>query len=364
MRYPVDVYLVTTPRQWWLACAIALRHQSEHQSKHILLIDNGFQGAEVFADLTRGWKQSPFEEVKLLFGKNDWQHERSKLKGGWLKRIEKFKRYAEFKSVLERFVVKEVYASNVGAWNLQYLMHMASKKDAQPKCSYLDDGTLSYYEQKHYSLPWRKYIERKLHYGLWYKRPRLLGENEWVQRGYVLSAKHANSSLQVIPLFELERSFFESRALMNLVSVVTLAFNFDFGLWQKPKKIVVLSKTSVLEQACPGYSEFMKAKIRSLGEHSPAVWIKYHPRERDKDPLKLQEINPNVHFIPSGIPFELLLSGVLPSDEVYGDISTVLMDSKLFIPDLHVESYVCDNSFTGIVDLFTRIGISVNKVNI
>lgn len=364
MRYPVDVYLVTTPRQWWLACAIALRHQSENQSKHVLLIDNGFQGAEVFAELTRKWKQSPFEEVKILFGKNDWQYERSKLKSGWLKRIEKYKRHAEFKSVLERFVVKEVYASNVGAWNLQYLMYMASKKDAWPSCSYLDDGTLSYYEQKQYTLPWRKYMERKLHYGLWYKRPRLLGENEWVHRGYVLSTKYANSSLQIIPLVELNHIFFDNEALLELAERVTQHFNFDFTLWKRAKRVVVLSKVSVLEQACPHYPEFIKAKINSLCEHPSAVWVKYHPREKDKDPLKLQEMDARVHLIPSSVPFELLLSGVSITDEVHGDISTVLMDAKLFIPDLHVESYMCANAFSGIVSLFKKIGILTSKVNL
>ncbi|MBD3821714.1 MAG: hypothetical protein IE914_05600 [Thiotrichales bacterium] len=362
MRDFVDVYLVSTPRQWWLACAIALHHQSKNQSKHVLLIDNGFQGAEVFAELTRKWKQSPFEEVKLLFGKNDWQYERSKFKSGWLKRIEKYKRHAEFKSVLERFVVKEVYASNVGAWNLQYLMHMASKKDAWPSCSYLDDGTLSYYEQKQYSLPWRKYMERKLHYGLWYKRPRLLGENEWVHRGYVLSAKHVNSSLQIIPLVELNHIFFDNEALLDLADRVTRHFNFDFTLWKQAKTVLVLSKVSVLEKECPGYSEYIKFKVRHLDASRP-VWIKYHPREQDADPLKLKEIHPDIHFIPSEIPFELLLSGVSDKDRIYGDISTVLMDAKLYLPELYVESQICAGAFPEVIKVFERLGITVQSMN-
>lgn len=359
MRKVVDVYLVTTPRQWWLACAIAMHNQGKYQSKSLLLIDNGFQGADIFAALTRSWNDSPFEDVMLLFGKNDWQYESSKLKSGWLKRIEKFKRYAEFKELLNRFIVEHIFASNLGSWNLQYLMYLATKSDKKrPGCSYIDDGSLSYYEQKNYELPWLKYLERKLHYGFWYKRPKLLGENKWVQQGYVLSPKYVNSSLKLIPLIELNHNFFDNEALLNLALSVTQKFNFDFDLWRQKKTVLVLSKISILEKKCPGYSASMVSKVKTIGEGG-AVWVKYHPREQEDDPLRLKQVNKRINFIPSAIPFELLLAGISPEDRICGDVSTVLMDAKLYCSEFNVESQICSSAFPELIKLFESLGITI-----
>ncbi len=358
MRHSVEVFIVNTPRQWWIACAIAFKNQSAC----VLLIENGFQEAALFAKVTQDWDDSPFEEVVLLFGKNNWQQVESRIQKEWLKKREKQRRYKELRLLLKKYNLAHVYASNVGAWNVQYLLHLASESE-EIHCSYMDDGTLSYYEQSNFKTPYLKYIQRKLHYGWWYKKPYLLGETPWVNRGYVFSSKYANSHLQLVELIELDESFFNSDALEQLAKTLLYRIGFDLGSWKNKKNVLVLSRINMLEKHCPGYSQQAKEKILSWESEESDIWVKYHPRELTEDPLMLKELSSRLNIIPSGIPFEILLLGMTVEDKLSGDISTVLMDAKLQHPGLYVESSICRGAFSELIVFLKKIGVDVKFIS-
>ncbi len=359
MKKTVDVFLVNTPRQWWISCAIALKQKQPA----LLIIEDSFNDADVFYDLTLAWKDTPFLDVILLFGKNSWHLQKNVFKRTFLKRSEVQRRFRQYQEVYKQFNFKQVYASNVGNWNVQYLLHLSKGGGQNAGCSYIDDGVISYvnyYDKPQIEMGLLQLLKRKAHYGWWFKKPLQTGLVDWVNKGYVLSVSRAKPSLKKIHLEELDGQFFNSVALESLGESLFNHYDFDLLKWKKEKNVIIFSKVSRLEKTCPGYSLFMKNMLLASECNSENIWIKYHPGEDGLDVLDIKSVLPEVKVIPRSIPFEILAFWMTDKDKISGDVSTVLMDVKLQNNRIHTEVFICKNAYLELVQLYRSIGIKIN----
>lgn len=359
MKKNTDIFLVNTPRQWWIACAVAL-----HQKKTAhLIIEDSFNDADVFYQITKSWAASPFIDVTLLFGKNSWQFEINRFKRYWLKNSEKKKRINQYNSLVKKFDFEHIYASNVNNWNVQYLLHLANNKASRAGCSYLDDGVISYinfYDKPHKEMSFLKLMKRKLYYGWWFKRPQPVGNVSWVSKGYVFSIDRVKPNLKKINLVELSSDYFNQLALEKLGESLFNYYDFDISSWKNVKKVFIFSKVSRLGKICPGYSLYMNDVVTDLTNEKDDVWIKYHPGELELDPLQIKPVLDKVKIIPRSIPFEILIFWMNDKDQVTGDVSTVLMDVKLQHKNIQTEAFICKDAYPELVNLYKSIGIKIN----
>lgn len=340
MNPEIDLYIVSTPRQWWIACALACHFQRPAK----MLIDDCFNGADGYAHLTSRWNRSPFESVELLSGKNSWLG----LKGGaraWKKFLEPSKRKKQMQGYLLNNVVKMLFTSSVRDWMTQLAVH------CQPnlQVSYLDDGIRTYQQDIPKKQSYLKILRKRLAHGFWYHSPQPYSEIDYLSNAYVFHAKMVNSDIRALQVIELQNSWFLEPQMLELAQALLKQHKFESFVRERdnqPNLILVFTKLSILERDCVDF-DLDRFKQRLLGVVNKAasdgqvIWVKYHPREVGDDIYGLAKEIPHVHFIPASIPFDVLISLLNNGDSMIGEISTVLFDVALRRPDVKVSSVDC-----------------------
>lgn len=363
MKLDFDLYIVSTPRQWWIACALALQFRRPAK----MMIDDCFNGANDYVKLTERWSSSPFKSVELLSGKNEWIGLKSGARA-WKKFLEPRKRKQQLTSLLSGCSVKSLFTSSVRDWftqlavNLQPGIHVA----------YLDDGIRTYQSDSFKHFSFFKRLNRKLHYGSWYQAPCPYSELSYLSHAYVFHPKMANSGIQALQVVELKNSWFVTAEMFELAQALLKLYRFeDFVKHHRSSNNLILTftKLSILKRDCQSF-DLVKFKRRLLAyvdqavQSGQTVWVKYHPREVDHDVYGIAQEIADVHFIPASIPFDILISLLNEGDSMVGEISTVLFDVAARRPDVDVLSIGCLADNPRLLQPFQKVGVKlIGSVN-
>ena len=358
MKPDIDLYLVSTPRQWWIACALA----SQLQRNSILLIDNCFNGSDVYAEVTTHWQDSPFMSIEVLSGKNEWLN----LDGFsrvLKKTLEPKIRKQQIKKLLAENTVSNFFTSSVRDWLTQFAVHTQSGMQV----SYLDDGIRTYQVDRPKRLSFIAYLHKKLIHGRWYCAPQSYADTTYLKSAYVFHAQMVNSDIKNLQVIELKNDWFVSQGMLNLAQSLLKIYDFEGFVSQQNGRsncILAFTKLSILERDCPSFNlGKFKARVlktvRKAQENGQVIWVKYHPREVCKDIYDISKMVPNVQFIPASIPFDILISLLVEGDSMLGEISTVLFDVALRRPDIDVFSVDCLLQNPVLATPFQKVGVKI-----
>jgi hypothetical protein len=360
----IDLYLAKTPRHWWLAHAIA----AANKRPAVLLVTEGFHGAEELVNLSKTLNNSPFIDIQLIPGKRS-AHRCGFWQKTFYKRIEWWLQKPALDAILATYEVKRYITANLTALPTQYLHHKLQSTNGKNVCEFLvlDDGLVQYRPEKITKKSRLDEAFNSLVHGFKICFPVQDTIPSYFSQGWFFAPNLLHPRLQHLQSQQISPDFFSSDVISALTQQVFNKLNLNTEHWQTPKIVLVFSNLSYLETDCPGFS---KAKFEQtitqfitknqLTDH--AIWVKYHPREHEPDVFNLKKYYPNCHFLPSQIPFEVITASLNPGDWVVGELSTVLFDVALNRPDVQVHSLMCVTKQKPEYDLFVKAGVCISQL--
>lgn len=334
--------LVSTPRHFYLS--IGLAFANKEYDYHLVFIDQKTlpKDNELYQAILN--VSGPFKSVDCSVVRQ------SEAKASNRRAVA-----IQLKELVSRLQPIEIIAGNDRRFEFQYSMHIASRAGyANVTGGYLDDGTGSYIgfdAARKIKYLTDRYIDtpiKKLVYGHWYHRPRMLGMSRWVQRRYLCHPELASGG-EVVAL---SPDDYLTDVVVDYMAELVNYMGDTQGYDRGGSLLIVLPHSSIVSLLYGGIEGF-KVVLDSLIQKAGTVYVKYHPREH-ADPLELEG---KVVLLKSNLPLEMYLS-LLKVDRVIGDVSTGLMSCKWLYPDLDV-SAIKNNS-----NLSQSIGVLYDSLKI
>lgn len=359
----VDIFIVSTPRHWLIATALAFYRKVPA----IMLIDNTFANVDTYLEVTSNWEESPFIKVIQLFGKKDWLGVK---KGGRrrLKSKEVRCKRQTLQNLASQYTFGEVFSASVRDWFCQYAVYLGKKSGKSVAVHYIDDGARTYFDDSSQS---KKSIfsivGRKLDYGFWYQFPKNYQSTPWLKSAFVYHPDLVNEDIRKLSLEGIQADWFSVESIKLLHKSLFNKLGFGSVINQVMKTsgnnaFFVFTKLSLLYKNCAKFNESIfrdkvHASIENALKEKGEVWIKYHPREESDDVFDLVRHFPTVHLLPRAFAFDLLIPYLSQGDQLIGDMSTVLFDVALQKPMVNVTSLDCLVMDSKISTLFKRAGV-------
>ncbi|AHF02219.1 hypothetical protein THIAE_04180 [Thiomicrospira aerophila AL3] len=356
----IDLYLAKTPRHWWLAHAIA----AAEARPAVLMVTEGFHGAEQLIELSKSIKNSPFLTVELIPGKRS-SHRYGFFKRRFYKHFEWSIQKQAIDRILAKYDVSRFITANLTALPTQYIYHRYQQTDCQ--FWVLDDGLVQYRPE---------IIQQKTHLDEQYQsllkgfKVRFPKQDQilpFFSHGWFFAPALLHHRLKHLHANKIELHYFDKPVMTELSNRLFKTMSLNSQKWQQSKVVFVFSNESYLQTDCEGFTraKFEQAiqdfiNKNNLQDH--AVWVKYHPREHEEDVFGLKKHYPNCEFIPSQIPFEVIVTSLKPADYVVGELSTVLFDVALNRPDVSVHSLMCVTKQKPEYELFNKAGVCLHRV--
>lgn len=335
----MDIYLVTTPRHWWLSQIIAIKRAE----KALLVVFNSFKGAEALYKISSKESSFLFDQVILAPGKLS----KDCFNKTWYRNEN-----AQVKKVLNRLVtnfdIQNVFTGNIHAFPVHFL-HSKLKKKAS--FHVLDDGIAFYLPEIRTPKSWIKQLFRSLLLGFFFRSSHEGELYDFFSEGWFLRPNLVDKRFHSLALHNIDQNDVGHEKVEFIKKKVFSLFEFDLKEWNSHKTIIVLTNSEYLAETCRSFSilNFRKKLINLLetlknDRNLGTIWIKYHPREKKSDFLALNKSFQGVRNIPDGIPFELLLKEITEHDTVIGEFSTILIDVKLVNLRTEVYSVWCESA--------------------
>lgn len=359
----VDVYIVSTPRHWLIATALAFARKEQA----ILLIDNTFSDVDNYIEVTTNWEDSPFVEVVKLFGKVDWMNAR-----GWrrnrLKSKEQKNKRQTLKLLSSRYKFINCFTSSVRDWFCQYAVFLSKESGDELSAHYIDDGARTYLND--ISVPKKSILSamgRRLTYGFWYQYPESYHATAWLRSALVFHPSIVNSDIGKLTLERISPVWFTVDAVKMLHH--SLFESLGFGTLVEEihrcggrNVFFVFTKLDLLYKNCANFKKTnfqdkLYENIEKALKDGCQVWVKYHPREESRDVFDLVSRFPRIRLLPNGFAFDLVMPYLGKGDSLIGDMSTVLLDVALQRPMVNVVSLDCLSEGTEISTLFLKAGV-------
>ena len=365
MRNQVDVFHVTTPRHWLIASALAYIQKKPA----ILLIENTFSDADKYVEATKNWSESPFIDVIQVFGKRDWLCEKGLLRA-WLKHQETHSKRRLIKQLSGNYAICSFYSASVRDWFCQYVVHLVKRSNNPLEVYYLDDGARTYFDEKSAAKSKLNVLSRKLSYGSWYEYPSTYQKTPWLKSAYVFHPMLVNSDIKNLNVNKIEPAWFELDSLRQLHHNLFVSLGFGsliekLTLSSGQNTFFIFTKLSLLYKNCPNFNlekfkSIVYKAIETAENNGEVVWIKYHPREEGDDVFHIIERFENIHMLPHGFAFDLLLPYLSEGDKMFGEMSTVLFDVALQRPKVEVHSLGCLDDDSMLSKTFQKAGVNLN----
>lgn len=317
-----NLFIVSTPRHWLLA--VYLNQVVFSEQKSVILLAERLVQDRVYLDLA----QTYFDVAYVLKDTQDWLEIRF------------------VKKLFRTYGFEQVFSGPVRDSYAQYAAFEANKP--QNKGFYLlDDGLFSYHRIDVKKVKFTDYWLRKGLWGSWYQKQadyRL--ECPWVSGAY-LCHRNLLQCETVKPVHYTASDWLQ--ALQNLGVVQKLAAFYDLSAndFSEVSALLVLGVSKDLYELNPAYPVELSGLVDRLHQSGRLTLIKPHPREKQINPLALKEGSVQPIILPQGLPFEVLMTLLPQKVLVVGDISTTLLDFKLFRPDARVvavTNYLQDES--------------------
>lgn len=350
------LYLCSSVRHIYLAMGLAL---TKPEDSHRLLLVNQAAGKSHLMLSALLKSPYPFDKIDVCVTQ----------RGGLKKFLSRRRALWFIADCVAGWQPTHVYAGNDRLVEFQFAMRGARQLPQKALGCFLDDGTSSYINVR-YIKAWRAFSDltfdrmmKRIFYGGWYEKVKILGGTKWVDECYLTFPQLAPTALtEAKKIIGLNPADYKSKAFLTLIeqfipqdtggiksALPRSAFyeHYDAFLVLPSYKFIVSSFTGVAEY---------NAKINSYLRRFNKIAVKYHPRETQF----YFKSDVAVTTFPANIPAEILFSFV-HADCVVGDLSTALMSAIWLLPNSRVVC-VCPPSLSTnpLVALMQRAGIEID----
>ncbi|MBF6058637.1 polysialyltransferase family glycosyltransferase [Thiomicrorhabdus heinhorstiae] len=348
-----DYYLISTPLHMFVSSALAL-HRAR---KCIAIFIDQYEGqSDCFVKNLRDKESgSPFDKVFVFGGR-----EVSLLqKKAFRKQL--FKELAE---IVEQYAPNYIFCGNDRRIEFQFLMHHSRKNHPQVEGVYLDEGLFSYVGREASKSFSDRYVDtffKKLAYGNWWSQPPTVGAGKWITSAYLAYPEQGHPLIQRKKMQKIDPEWFYAPHFVQLTQHWLACFDVDQEVIENSRVVLTLPQDRNM-RLVPGYVDRVYDLVDSLSSSGYGISVKYHPSEQQLDPLQVSS-RLNVSILPAKIPFEVLLP-FMPRDNAFviGDMSSTLIMTRLFRPDVGVLAIKPDQEnrhFKQFADLYQKMDIPV-----
>jgi hypothetical protein len=311
-----SIYIVATPYQTILATIIAA-YMDKNPNK-ILIVSPHFKNYKKIFNALTNWDKNPFSDIEYLEDRSDYSTANK------MSRI--FKNLGRIRKIMRGKKGIHGYLLSIGQPENMLLAHLIKKSGGSN--TYVEDGSMVYCERKLMKNPFHRKIIKRIIYGSWY----IMGDSE-------LDPKAVNDALLLHPELIAHRpegiklrkipneyfKFLESDGYIRLLMK-------EFGL----EKMGALDAIIVAPYFNSLGSEESKTLIgiysriiEGFSRKGKRIVVKYHPRESNKDILKVEG---KFEVLPQALPLEVAFYNLKDNGVVIGDTSTALYTAKIIKP--------------------------------
>jgi hypothetical protein len=345
--HPVKtIYVVATPYHVLLAHVLAAVDKSSKNS--VLMMKEGRADFHVMFNAIKADKNIPFGDVLFLrepvVGKIN---EKPK----WVRQ-----RAQAVEEMIESLQPQNIYIFN-DSYLEQRLIHVGKQYGAT--IFFVEDGGAAYSVKKTPISKWT-HLKNRLSYGRDYRQVEVQGTSSKID--YILATypQHVREELREKIIIELPKGIDSLFAGLLWPSAFLRELHVDLNDLKCEALYVFGKGRSFKRRGIHDYHSIVGGLIRPTLRDNVLAAVKYHPQERQQDPLGLLELG--VKLIPQSVPAEMLY--YLNKDLlqcVYGDISTSLITARWFLPHARVVSFmdglgVKDDIFKNVL---SQIGVEV-----
>lgn len=349
-----NIFIASTPYHVILSCGLAL--ENNNHKNHLVIIEDFIKSTILYKNIM-DWEDGPFKSVILLEGNFSNNVNRS------IKMIEK-KNIKFLKKHIKKLNIDNSYVFNDSKPEAQALMHFLKKKSYKNKCFYVEDGSAAYATAKMKSYSSIKIlstkIKNKLFFGFWWKYIQIHGTSKWIDEIKVIFPQYIKKELTNKRVSEISKDNLFMIKNTKWVYNYLNDLNFKLENIENYKVLLIIAHSSFTKKN-DQYEIIIKKFVNYLNSIGINMMIKYHPREREKDFLKLR--NKNNYILPNSFPIEFLyIINNKNLDVIIGDISTSLITAKWILKNKKIYSlynYFKDNAPYGLYELFNKLNIKI-----
>jgi hypothetical protein len=301
-----------TPYHVITACAISLERGPE-AGDHLVLSPS-FGKAEALMDALEHWEASPFESIMLLRSTYD-RHK-------YIRRFVSKTRIRHLKKFLKNHRMDEMFVFNTAGAASQALLHFSRKYYDHIEAVYVEDGIAAYNSgQEIVRESKRTYQLERLFFGSWYRRIRIMGASDRIDRVMVSFPEQVREALKTKPVqrIEFERLMKEK----NRSWISDYIYNVSGHLLdiEYDALILITHSHNDMEER---YSAMLSTAINVLHNQGIKTAIKYHPREKNYGFVDIP--GSKVTILPNQPPIEAYyLLNPQQINYVIGGVSTGLI---------------------------------------
>jgi hypothetical protein len=333
-----NLFIVSTPRHWLISVFLRLTRFQDEPA--MIVFESGFPrklaedaiNLDFFSDveiLPAGSENSQIRTMANILGRRRFSHI---LTG----------------SVNEPFV--------------QFGIHSAKLQNPNLASYLLDDGLFSYQATSRKPMSVLRLFSRKLKYGWWYQEPNPLKINApWIDGAFLFFPDKLQGALPEKNVHGIDSNWLS--VLDN--AEVLKKLNEIYGLAPQLAEIDVVVILDVYRKAIEtsqDYPEDVVHFLTKLDQGGKRFLLKYHPRDKANDPLEIQKRFPKQTVLPGEIPFELLLPNLNENVMFTGDISTILLEAKSFLPNADVSVVLIGSHDRTPLPMLRKAGVKVVDV--
>ena len=315
-----SIFFVSTPLHVLNSLIIAL---GEYESNDCILIfiDQPKDRENHYYNILKNWEKSPFKKILYFQSSgnlNKYQHRKNIFKDIYLE--------------LNKINFSKIYTSNDRRIEFIYAYKLLKKLNKNIKCIYIDDGIMSYVIHKY---SWESPLEilvKKLYYGFWYNRTRIVGSSKFINSSIVAFPKFVHHYLKKSNPILLKSEYFKKNIYLDFLKKILYSFKQNSNI-HNLKYILILPHQIELKKYWNFYNK-LKDDLIDNNESTHKIGIKYHPFQNG-DPLNFKNDN-NFTIINSDIAFECIVPFLKKETTIIGDVSTAMIYAKLIKKKLNV----------------------------
>jgi hypothetical protein len=261
--------------------------------------------------------------------------------------------------LLDGHRLNHVLTGSVNEPFVQFTIQAAKIQNPNLASYLLDDGLFSYQATSRKPMPALRLFSRKLKYGWWYQEPNPLKINApWIDGAFLFFPDKLQGALPEKNVHGIDSNWLS--VLDN--AEVLKKLNEIYGLAPQRADIDVVVILDVYRKAIEtseDYPEDVVHFLRELDQSGKRFLLKYHPRDKANDPLEIQKRFPKQTVLPGEIPFELLLPSLNEDVMFTGDISTILLEAKSFLPNADVSVVLIGSHDRTPLPMLRKAGVKV-----
>jgi hypothetical protein len=317
------VFLVRSSLQFLLASAMAedLRSTTGGTSRLLFLPD--VQDPALFMNAVQRWTDSPFDRLVLIAARR----QAGALQAGRAAAAVR----AELRHALADARPLSVTVFNDREEAGQTLLVEAARRFPQACRRCAEDGSRAYTGFTQRGLGWVGRWRQRLRVGRGWADVRVLGTHPLVQQFIALHPTLLRPELRDSRVRSLPGEALSAPAIRHLASALCSATGFDPATIPLDAALIAINHSGYMKRN-PDYAHKLRECVAALHVAGTPLFVKYHPRESDADPLNLTGSGIS-REVPRTLPVECLYLPLRDRPlQVIGGMSTSLLTAALLMP--------------------------------